>query len=214
MRKRISKYLIALIVAIAFLPAAAFAESAPQMTAYNQVIKEGNTVYCSGAGGIYKVDLNDSGKVESKVRIFKSYRPFGKYSYISDMYKKDDYIYFLQGTEGTTCYLKRVSVTGESKKLVYMDEPEYGYSIDGDTIYYSTFNYDYEGDDESQYQILMRMNLDGSSKQETTITPNEVTKKTNESGFARVIRKKGKYLKDYLQTPEGTFYLGKIKKSR
>ena len=214
MRKKLSMFVLAFVVAVAFLPAAVFAQSAPQMTAYNQVLKEGNTVYCSGAAGIYKVDFNENGIVESKARIFKSYRPFGKYSYISDMYKQGDYIYFLQGTEGTACYLKRVSDTGEKKKLAFMEEPEYGYSIDGNTIYYSTFNYDYEGDDESLYQTLMCMNLDGSSKQETTITPNSVTKKTNEAGYSRVIKKKGKYLKDYLKTPNGTVYLGKIKKSR
>ena len=217
MKKRICLFIVTLLVTAMLLPAAAFAESAPLMTAYYQVLKEGNTVYCGGAAGIYKVDLNDSGTIDSKTLLFKSYRPFGKYSYIIDMYKQGEYIYFLQETEGTTAYLKRVSETGTSKKLAALDDSEYGYSIDGDTIYYSTYNWEYDDEDydgDAGYQLLKRMNLDGSSKQDTTITPNTVSKKSNEIGYSRVIKKKGKYLKDYLKTPNGTFYLGKIKKSR
>ena len=228
MKKKLTIFVLSFIVAIAFMPAAAFAESAPEMTAYNQVLKEGNTAYVGGAAGIYKVKLKSNGKVKSKKLIFKSYSPFGAYSYINTMYKQDNYIYFLQGTEGGTQYLKRVSTSGKSKKLASLLDTYYGYSIDGNTIYYSTYNsaldddwddddywYDDDWDDEdydpSLYQLLKRMNLDGSSKQDTDITPNCKTKKTSDAEYTRTIKKKGKYAKDYLKTPKGTFYLGKIK---
>jgi len=236
MKKKLSLFILSFMVAIAFMPAASFAESAPEMTAYDQVLKEGRTVYVGGAAGIYKVKLKSNGKVRSKKLIFKSYRPFGAYSYINTMYKQGGHIYFLLGTEGSSQYLKRVSTSGKSKSLATLSDSYYGYSIDGDTIYYSTYNtalddvdwdddwdyddWDYDDWDDDDWdddydpaesQLLKRMNLDGSSKRDTEITPNCKTKKTSDNGYTRKIKKKGKYVKDYLKTPKGTFYLGKVK---
>lgn len=64
MKKKLSLFILSFMVAIAFMPAASFAESAPEMSAYDQVLKEGKTVYVGGAAGINKVKLKSNGKVK------------------------------------------------------------------------------------------------------------------------------------------------------
>lgn len=206
MKKKLSILVLSFVIAVAFVPAYAFADTAPAMKAYDQVLKSGSTVYCGGAAGIYKVKVK-KGKVKSKKLIYKSYAPFDNYSYIGSMYKKGKYIYFMLWTEGTLCYLKRVSTSGKSKKLASLEESCYGYSIGGNRIFYDTYDWDRDA------PSFMEMNLDGTGKKASSVRANATVAKTNAKGYKAVIKKNGQYLKDYLKTPKGTYYLGKIKKN-
>ncbi|MBQ6496289.1 MAG: hypothetical protein IJI74_03870 [Firmicutes bacterium] len=205
MKKKISicviAFITAFVTAIAFMPTTAYAETAAKMYEYG-AFKDGKTVYCCGETGLYKVKVTSSGKVKSKKRIVKC----GLHAYLFSFHKNGKFIYYTQGTEGTTSYVKRVKTNGkENKKLATLEDSMYGFSIDGDKIYYST--YDWDADDE----IFMCMNLDGSDKQTTTITPNSKFKRTNKKGYKVVIKYDGKYVKEYLKTPKAKKLLGKKK---
>ena len=66
MKKKFLACIMVLAIAVAFMPANTFAASkTATMKAYDQVIKSGNTVYCAGAEGLYKVKVK-KGKVVSK----------------------------------------------------------------------------------------------------------------------------------------------------
>ena len=181
-----------------------------EMTTYDQVIKNGNTVYCAGAAGIYKAKVK-GGKLKSKKLFYKTYGSFGAYSHISAMSLNRDSIYFIEGTEGTLSSIMRKNTDGTGKGTLLDSVHETsGYAISDDTIYYDTVYYD---DYDEPHLINMRMALNGSSKQETSIGPAMTRVKTNENGYTRKIKVKGKYCKDYLVTPKGTFYLGKSKRN-
>ena len=64
---------MALAIAVSFMPTSAFAASKVKMTGYDQVYMTGNTAYCAGTKGIYKVTLSN-GAVTSKKLIFKAER--------------------------------------------------------------------------------------------------------------------------------------------
>ena len=66
-------------------------------------------------------------------------------------------------------------------------------------------------DEETGIVSYKVMKLNGKSKKKTKIKPAEKNKKTNARGYSMKYKKKGKYVKTYLKTPKGTYYLGKIK---
>ena len=63
MKKKFLACIMVLAIAVAFMPANTFAASkTATMKAYDQVIKSGNTVYCAGAEGLYKVKVKKGAK--------------------------------------------------------------------------------------------------------------------------------------------------------
>ena len=218
MNRLVRSALIALcfIVAMSFMPVmsgeftAHAASGTVKMTTYDEVIKIKNTVYCAGAKGIYKVKLKN-GKVKSKKLIVKAANPlFGPYTYIGEMKKKGNYIYYMHASEGTLWTLLRVNIkTGKEKTLISFNEQKYfGYVIKNKKIYYD----DQDGSDEYNIKAnVYSMKLNGTGKKKASVKPLMKQKKTNKKGYSIVIKQKGRYAKDYLKTPKGKFYLGKVK---
>lgn len=210
MRKRIVAALLAVMFLAVFAPMTAFASSGSvKMTGYDQVIKKGNTVYCAGVGGIYKVTLKN-GKVKSKKHLWKNECTFVPESYECAMCLNGKYLYYLSGGEGTGGALYRVKTSGGEPQLlasVPSSDDKFVYAIKKSKIYYYKFNYD------EDYNIIGTsgsvMNLNGKNKSNTSKKAVLKHKKSNTKGYSVKIKASGRYYKDYLKTPKGTFYLGK-----
>ncbi len=201
MKKRLALLLTALVVAVAFMPASAFAASKAKMTVYTEVYKTGNTVYCAGEGdSIYKVRVKDD-KVTSKKKVMETTFCMGPYSYVWSMKKKGGYIYYELGGEGTYNQLKRVQISSGKKKTLTSCVNDY--AIKGKKIYYS--NYD-EDSDKLKYRV---MKLNGKNKKKSSVHAQSKYKRSNAAGYSVKYKKKGGYAKTYLKTPQGTYYLGK-----
>ena len=208
--------ILSMIITLAFMPlisddfTAHAAGGTVKMTTYNQVIKVKNTVYCAGAKGIYKVKLKN-GKVKTKKLIVKAANPlFGAYTYVGHMKKKGGYIYYTHGSEGTLWNFNRVNIkSGKKKHLADTGEQKYyGYVIKNKKIY---FDYQDGSDDYEIKANVISMKLNGSSKKRSSVKPKMTVKDSNAKGYSVVIKQKGSYAKDYLKTPKGKFYLGKVK---
>ena len=207
MKKKLTACILVLAVAISFMPVSAFAgSSTAKMTAYDQVLKYGSNVYCAGAGAIYKVKVKN-GKVVKVKRLVKGEAPFGAYTYFQAMKKYGGNIYYRMGSEGTMGTLWRVNYrTGKVKQLATTG---YGadYAIKNKRIYYYKIHYtDYD-----EKMVKRSMKLNGKNKKKTSTKPVLKVKKSNASGYSIKIKEKNGYCRDYLKTPKGTFYLGKIK---
>lgn len=199
--KRIMMCLMVMAVALAFMPAGSFAASKTiKSTFYNQVIKDGNTAYCAGAGGIYKVRLKN-GKVKSSKLVHED-PATGPYSYVSSMKKKGNYIYFNSATEGTVDYLMRIKATGGKAKTLLTSNTDAwvdAVAIKGKKIYYK-----YNGKNRV-------MSLNGKDKKSTSVKAVQKARKSNAKGYRVIIKEKGSYAIDYLKTPKGTYKIGKVK---
>ena len=182
MLKKIAACMMVMAIAVAFMPTSAFAASkSAKMTAYNQVFVSGSYAYCAGAGGIYKVKLK-KGKKESVQRLYDSECAFGPSAAVEAMKKKSGYIYFRSASQGTCAYLSRVKCSGGDVKDLGITGYAADYAIEGNK----------------------------KNKKKTSVKPVTNERDSNKSGYRIVIKKKGHYVKDYLKTPEGTFYLGKV----
>lgn len=206
MIKKLAVCVIVLAVALAFMPMNTFASSKTvSMTAFNQVIKSGNTLYCAGAEGIYKVEayFGDSSSTLITKKLHKM-ESMGAYSYYSGMKKKGDYLYCQVETEGTTFLLVRINCsTGKQKILASAsDKGAIRYVIKGKKIYYKP-----------KYGKKKVMKLNGKSKRKTSIAPKMTRKKSNADGYSISItsEKEGEYAEHvytYLNTPYGQYKLG------
>ena len=204
MRRNVLVCIMVLAVAVAFMPVGAFAETqTARMTSYT-VCKDGNTVYCAGESGIYKVRFS-KGKVKSKKRLVKS----AEYNHIYTLAKKGEYVYFQNWTKGTMSSIKRVKTSGGKAKTLVTVNELYNFAISGKKIYYSYCDYD---SNYNEVTHCMVMNLNGKGKKSTTIQAESTQKTSNAKGYRVNTKKQGKYAKDYLKTPKGTVYLGKSKK--
>ena len=202
MLKKLAACIMVMAIAVAFMPTSAFAASkSAKMTAYNQVIVSGSHAYCAGAGGIYKVKLNN-GEKENVQRLYDSEGAFGPYAAVEAMKKQDGYIYFRFASEGTCTDLARVKCTGGNVKYLALTGNSADYAIKGKRIYF----YKYTDNDKIVKRV---MKFNGKNKKKTSVKPVLKEKKTNKSGYRIIIKKKGHYMRDYLKTPKGTFYLGK-----
>lgn len=176
-------------------------------TAYNQVIKKGYTAYVAGASGIYKVRLV-KGKLKSKKVLVKAEGTYWGSSYASSMYKGRKYLYYAMGTNGTGFSIWRISLKSGKKKLLasIVESPNYcDFVIKGKKIYYS----EYRG---SNWSLQNRqMSLNGKSKKKSRYKAVQTTKVSNKKGYKVITKQKGNYYRDYIKTPKGTFYLGKVK---
>lgn len=199
MKKKFLACIMVLAIAVAFMPANTFAASkTAKMKAYDQVIKSGNTVYCAGAEGLYKVKVKN-GKVVSK-KVISQAETFGTYSYYSGMKKKGGYIYLQVSTEGTPFYLDRIKTSsGACKKLAGAnDQGEISYAIKGKKIYYKAYD--------SKTGRVMKLN--GKDKKKTSTKPVMKHSKSNAKGYSVVMKEKGRKVITYLKTPKGKFKLG------
>lgn len=208
MKRRIITILIAFAVAVSFMPTFAHAASKVKMTAYDQVVKSGNTVYCAGEGNtIYKVKLKN-GRVKSKKRLVKGDWAMGDYSYIQKMKKRGNYLYYVVGTEGTMWYFYRVNVKSGKKKELAVNATHY--VIKKKKIYAEFYNE--EGDTPWEYALLYKtMKLNGKGKKKSSVEPVMKVKKSNAKGYSMVYKISGDYSKAYLKTPKGRFYLGRTR---
>ena len=188
------------------------------MTAYSQVIKSGNTAYCIGSKGIYRVKLR-KGKVRSAKLLLKDVYPF-EASSMHHMKKKGKYLYFMlahSGAYGPYQYvenIKRVSIKGGKAVTLASvgDQCYFGYVIKGRRIYYdqAVFNGDsYFDENGIVHPKVKSMALNGKKKKSApSVIPVMKTAKSNAKGY-RVIVKGGRgNTRDYLRTPKGTFLLG------
>ena len=202
MRKRINMIVLAIVVAVAFIPAGVFAaKKTVKMTAYDQVVKSGKTVYCAGSAGIYKVKVK-RGKVKSVKKIYKVENSIGDSCAIA-MKKKGNYLYFEGTSFGSVVNLYRVGTSGKKlRHLAYMNETR-DYVIKGKRIYYN------KGLNDNNRPITKQMKLNGKGKKKASVKVVLKTKRSNVKGYSVKIKTKGKYNYDYLRTPKGMFYLGK-----
>ena len=203
MKRRIA-LVMAVLVAVAFMPAMSFAAKTVKMTDYSDVYKSGKTAYCAGDAGLYKVTLK-KGKVKKVKRLVK----MGEYGWVMSLKKKGKYIYFVEGTNGTVSYICRVKTSGGKAKSLGGGNEMQDYAISGNKIYYSYLDYNDRTDEE--YVAYRQMKLNGKGKKKSSVVPRETTKTSNAKGYKVKSVEKGGYVKDYLKTPKGKFYLGKKK---
>lgn len=199
MKKEILSCILVLAIAVVFMPANTFAATkSVKMMTYDQVVKSGNTVYCAGAEGIYKVKVK-KGKVVSKKIIVRA-ESFGAYSYYSGMKKKGKYIYVQSSSEGTLFSLIRVKASnGKCKCLASLnDKGSVNYVIKGKKIFYKG--------EWGKTKKVMRLN--GKAKKKTSTKPIMKHKRSNAKGYSVIMKEKGSKAITYLKTPKGTFKLG------
>ena len=201
MRKKILACIMALAIAVAFMPTSAFAGSKVKMTAYDQVYVTGNTAYCAGARGLYKVTLK-KGKTKKVKVLYSTGRTWFDGSQLAAMKKKGNYIYFIQVT-GVDNVLFRIKTSGKKKKLLAYT---YDYAIKGNKIYFC--DCDVDSDDDSGFLSVMKLN--GKSKKRTSKDYVLKTKRSNKAGYKVYSRVKKSYVQDFLITPKGKFYLGRV----
>ena len=205
MKHKLVLVLLSLVIAVAFMPASAFASS-KTMTAYDQVIKSGNTAYCMTSAGIYKVKLKNH-KVKSKKKIFKANSEEPMYG--KAMKKVKGYLYFkVEGPVGA--FLVRVKTSGGKGKYLLNPDPDWcldDYVISGGKIYYKL-----EGMKSNKYK---KMKLNGAAKKKTSVKAVLKTKKANAKGYKIIEKEKKKngdyYIYSWLKTPKQKYLLGKFK---
>ena len=204
MKKRlVAALLIALMIITISAPATFAASKNVKMKVFKYVIKSGNTVYCSGgAGGIYKVTLKN-GKVKKTKRLVKHY------SWLAGMKKKGKYIYYVEGSAGTTRTLARVNIdTGKRKALIGSAGYDIEYVIKNKKLYVRV------GSFYSEKAVNKVMKLNGKAVKNTSVRPMHKLADTNTDGYSVETELKGKYYYIYLKTPKGKYKIDKIKQSK
>ena len=189
---------LVVIVAVAFMPASAFADSGGKtvkMKVYDDIYKSGNTIYVAAHSGLYKVKVK-KGKVKKVKRLFTRSWHYD----LHGMKKKNNYLYF-QGAIGAVSLsnLYRIKLSGGKAKE--LDSCRY-YAIKGKKIYC----YQDENEDDVRKWV---MKLNGKGKKRTSTSARSIARKTNKKGYRVIVKEKGDYTCDYLKTPKGTYYLGK-----
>lgn len=201
MKKRIAVLMTVALLFIAFVPMKA--DAAPRYmktTVYDYVIKSGNTLYCAGAEGLYKVVLNNKGFVIRTTLLHKKMCPYAN-SFYKGMKKQGRYIYMQEYTLGTVGYLTRIDITnGRGKWLATSHEGRVDYVLHQNKILFKT--YEYGGG---------AMNLDGSNKRKSCYTPYLTHWQSTTKGYYMSFSKRNGMINSYLTTPKGTYLLGSHK---
>jgi len=202
MKKKLMMVVLALAVAVVCVPASALASPKVKMTAYDGVLKSGNTVYCASPGwGIYKARVKN-GKVVKKKWLVKETVGWGEGTFIGPMKKKSGYLYFISFSDGTYTELNRVKLsTGKCKTIAYNVT---AYAIKGKKIYAEITDPEYG---KKSYCV---MKLNGKAKKKTSVKP-AMKVKHRVKGYSVKYKEKGKYIKTYLKTPKGKYYIGKVR---
>ena len=174
-----------------------------KVTTYEDVIKSGNTVYVSGAGGIYRVNL----KTSKVTKVFDLEEYAG--SYVTDMKLYKGYLYFIirsNMTGGSICRIKK-----NSKKMTFVASEAYmpdRYTFYKGKLYYGHINMDPNGED-LKYKSC---SLSGKNKKSAKVKITVKHKKTNANGYSGMSTYKTAindndyeyyYGKDYLKKPDG-----------
>ena len=203
MKKRLV-YLLILVVAVAFIPTCVFAAGTKVKSNTYFVIKSGKAVYCAANTGIYKVKLKKNGKPKSKKKLVKMSK---KYAY-ADMIKKGNYLYFLKdaGADSKKVVCRIKTSGGTVQTLAKMDGMG-EYAIKDGKIYYIV-SYETDSDGMVTKTNCKVMNLDGSSKEVTTIEPVQKHKFKNKKGYTIKTPYSNGKIKEILKTPKGKITLG------
>lgn len=182
---------------------------------YSDVIKKGNTVYCATEAGIYKVKLKNK-KVVSSKRLVKAYENVIQ----ENMKIKGNYLYYTEIYPiGET--LNRINLkTGKDEEIFVPGKGRFknsdsvqviSYAFKGTKLYAKVYF-----DNASTYKEYTRTfvsKLNGKSTEKSKVKINFTVKKANVKGF-KVDSKytsDDRYVKAYLRTPKGKYYLGKTK---
>lgn len=202
MKKKLTVVAVALAVALVCVPASALASPKVKMTTYYGAVKSGNVVYCASPGwGIYKATVKN-GKVVKKKWLLKETYAWWEGTDIGDMKKKGNYLYFIEYTEGTVSHLVRLNVkNGKCKTIAHNVS---AYAIKGKKIYAEITNPDTL---KKSYRV---MKLNGKSKKKTSVKPVMKTKYSCK-GYSTSYKQKGNYIRTYLKTPKGKYYIGKVR---
>lgn len=207
MKKRITAIILIATLILGCFTVASFGYSPKKkMMVYNDVLKKGNTVYCSAGGGIYKVNLKTK-QVRRLVWIDPDYHDT---AYGMKLHK--GYLYYINPSP-MIGYLYRIKTNGTGNKYLAM---VHYYAISKNKIYYESSNLD------SWKRIHRQMKLNGKSKKKSKYTVKKKSKRTNAKGYGIYIQKNGtvreyddyddepyyvyKYT-DYLKTPKGLIKL-------
>lgn len=172
MKKRLVAVAIMLSLILSCFTTVSFgASSTKKMTAYDDVIKSGNNVYCAAQLGIYKVNLK-TGYVKQLYDMDELGAAINGGVYGMKLYK--GYVYFTEGGPMVNT-LNRVKATGgKAKKLANICG---GYAIKKDKIYYSGYSF-YRN---KAYKGVMKLN--GKNKKKTKYKARTTNKESNSSGY-------------------------------
>lgn len=190
--KRFALILVALVVAVMFIPQPASAAT-KSMKAYDQVIKSKKIVYCNDGQGIFQVSLK-TGKVKQLTAPNDIYDD--EYS-LRAMKLKGKYIYYAKIGNGiTSASIERVKKGKiySNQTLNYTDALE-AYAIKGKKIYYIS-----DGD-------RMVMKLNGKNAKATKHKAKWKIKKSNSKKYKVVTKTDDKYFYSWLKAPKKKMYL-------
>ena len=152
MKKRITAIiLIATLILGCFTVASFGASPKKKMTSYYEVLKKGNTVYCSAGNGIYKVNLK---KRQAKRLVTIDADPNGT-AYGMKLHK--GYLYYIEPGPMLN-HLYRIKTNGKGSKYLGLVSD---YVISKNKIYYESYNLD------SWKTIRRQMKLNGKSKKKS-----------------------------------------------
>lgn len=191
---------LSLIIALIFTSTVASfgASGTKKMTAYNKVVKKGNTAYCADNYAIYKVNLKTGG-----VKRLTGLNMAGMFG----MKLHKGYLYYEWYSNGTPLGLNRVKTNGKNNKMLVMgNEGPMMYAISGKKVYCQYY-------DGNMKKVRQSMTLKGknikktSTKVKTTYKDSNAkgyTVITNEtSGFGSYIDGGTGYAISYLRKPNG-----------
>ena len=173
MKKRFLAGIMAFVMAVVMIPTSAFAATTQakkvKMTVYNDVLKDGNTVYCSGMKGIYKVKLK-KGKV-------KSVKVLVKERFVTDYMKKTgNYLYYgsdyaeVVGLNRVNISSGKIQIIGERDGYLWLDY--WAYAIKGKKLYITYTDLE----DRIRTEV---MKLNGKSRKKASVKAVMKEKKSN-----------------------------------
>ena len=206
MKKRITAIiLIATLILGCFTVVSFGASPKKTMKVFNEVVKKGNTVYCSAGDGIYKVDLKTN---QAKRLVWLDTEINGT---ACGMKLHKGYLYYIEpGPLLSNLY--RIKTNGTGRKYLALIR---SYAISKNKIYFNSYNFD------KNKETRRQMKLNGKSKKKGKYTVKNKYMKTNKNGYGIYTQKNGtaveyfdgdpytvfKYT-DYLKTPNGLIKLG------
>lgn len=198
-RRGMAALIIMTAMILALIPASAAAASGTvKMTVYDDVLKSGNTVYCAGRNGIYKVKLKKGKAVNVKRLVEKE----DSYFWIMGMKKKGNYIYYITGGSAPYGPVCRVNIKNGRIQRITKNLYEPDYVIKKNKLYYSK-SYDDDGN-----RKTYAAKLNGKSPKRTSVMISSISKRSNAKGYSLKTVSKGNKTIDYLKTPKGKYYLG------
>lgn len=207
-RKFLSVVIMMALIITMFTPMSFAASKAKKTTVYKNVVKSGNTAFCSTlSGDLYRIDL----KTRKAVKIKQ------KYYYAHDLKVHKGYVYYIASREDINSdswdgYICRVNIkTGKVKKLAGISDcKSLRYAISKSKIYY-VYKKDISSKKTRTYKKVMKLN--GKSKKKSRYNVKVTRKPSNAAGYSHYIDySEADYLgyglvRTYLKTPAGKIFL-------